>query len=155
MRVVGDIEAAECRRLLGTSGAGRAIHTLRALPAVTVVDYAVSGGFLHFVAEAGSSFEDSVSDRVIGFHAEHLDRGEAEGWSVTVFGPARPVAWPGPAAVREALGLSAADVGEVLFGLSLAHLSGQRLRRRVPDDDPAPARAAERVAGAIVGTTVR
>jgi hypothetical protein len=136
MRVVGDIGADECRRLLGAAGTGRAIHTLRALPAVTVVDYAVAGGTLHFLAEAGSSFAVSVCDRVIGFHAEHLDRERAEGWSVTVSGAARPVPWPGPAGVREALRGDDSHDGEHLFGLPLAHLSGQLLRRASPGAAP-------------------
>lgn len=132
MRAVAEIGPDEGRELLGRLGTGRAVHTFRALPAVTVSDYAVSGGFLYFAADGASDFADSVRDSVIGFHVEHLDPSGDSGWSVTVFGPAHPVPWPGPVGVQELLrsGTAAGDQDEELFELSLAHLSGQTLRRK-------------------------
>jgi hypothetical protein len=137
---VGEIGRIEGRILLGRSGAGRVIHTFRALPAVTVSDYAVAGGVLHFTAEADSRFADSVRDCVIGFHVEHVDASGASGWSVTVFGPARAVAWPGPPGVQDLLRPGPGERDEELFGLALTHLSGQSLVRR-PVRATAPARA--------------
>jgi hypothetical protein len=142
MRVVGEIEAVEGRRLLGSAGVGRALHTSRAMPAVTVLDYEVADGVLHFVADAGGEVAGAVRDHVIAFHVEQIDPSDENGWTVTVLGAAYLVDWPGPAGVQGHLGVQGAEVHEQLFGLSLEHVSGQLLRRRSPAERAAAPDAA-------------
>lgn len=139
MRVVGEIGAVEGRRLLGSAGVGRALHTARAMPAVTVLDYEVADGVLHFVADAGGEVAGAVRDHVIAFHVEQIDPSGENGWSVTVLGTAYLIEGPGPVGVRGHLGLRSGEVREQLFGLSLEHVSGQRLRRRTPAERAAAA----------------
>ncbi|WP_369053366.1 pyridoxamine 5'-phosphate oxidase family protein [Kineococcus terrestris] len=118
---------AQCRRLLGERGIGRAVYTEHALPAVATMNYAVVGERLWFRTAQGTALERAVDDAVIAFNADAVDAARRSGWSVTVSGRCRRVTGPEPEAVRTALDTWAPGVREVLFALDMAHVTGRRI----------------------------
>lgn len=102
----------ECLRLMASVPVGRIIYTLRALPAVEAVNFALDGGDVVIGIDQGSPVLGGVRDAVVAFEADEFDPASHTGWSVTVVGTSREVADPTEAdRLREAFRASWAPGG--------------------------------------------
>ena len=88
------LDAAECRRLLGSVAIGRIVFTDQALPAVQPVNFLLYEGAVVFRTGAGSKLAAAARDAVVAFEADDIDREYQRGWSVVVVGHAREVTEP-------------------------------------------------------------
>ncbi|MEZ0492860.1 pyridoxamine 5'-phosphate oxidase family protein [Kineococcus sp. TBRC 1896] len=125
----------DCRRLLGSSGNGRAVFTEAALPAVLPTEYVVWGDRVWFPVPVGSSLRHHVDGAVLAYHVDHVEPSERSGWSVTVVGPCRTV--PRPHSPTAACRL-VEGTDHRLLALDMAHFTGRELGRA---ELPGPARA--------------
>ena len=94
-RVHEVLDEAECRRLLGTTRAGRIGFTDGALPAILPVPFAVHDGQVMIPARRDSPVVRAVHGAVVAFGVDSYDAVTDTGWSVTLVGPARLV-WEPP-----------------------------------------------------------
>jgi hypothetical protein len=81
----------ECLALLGAGGMGRVGVTMRALPVILPVNYAVYDGDVVFRTGAGTKLAVAVTRSVVAFEADWFDTARGSGWSVCVTGLAEPV----------------------------------------------------------------
>jgi uncharacterized protein len=88
------LDAAECRRLLGTVPIGRIVFTRRALPAVQPVNFVLHGDAVIIRVGAGSTLAAATRDAVVAFEADQFDAEYQRGWSVVVTGHAHEVTDP-------------------------------------------------------------
>ena len=85
------LERAECFRRLGRVGVGRIAVSIRALPVIFPVNYAVEDGALYFRTAVGTKLAAASHNAVVAFEIDEVDRMSHAGWSVLVVGPARQV----------------------------------------------------------------
>lgn len=111
-RGLEELPREECLRLLGSVPVGRVIYTLHALPAVAVVNFAMSGGSVVFRTGAGGKLEAATGHAVVGFEADNVDPETRSGWSVMIVGPACEVTDPADIAALSVLGLEPWSPGE-------------------------------------------
>jgi nitroimidazol reductase NimA-like FMN-containing flavoprotein (pyridoxamine 5'-phosphate oxidase superfamily) len=102
----------ECLRLIASVPVGRIVYTLRALPAVEPVNFAVHGGDIVFRTEPGGQLAAALRQAVVAFEADELDIGRRDGWSVTIVGTAREVTDPADMARLRQIGLAPWAPGE-------------------------------------------
>ena len=88
------LDAAECRRLLGSVPIGRIAFTDSALPAVQPVNFLVHDGAVIFRTAEGSKLAAATRNAVVAFEADEIDPEYQRGWSVLVVGHAREVTDP-------------------------------------------------------------
>jgi uncharacterized protein len=88
----------ECLDLLRTPGVARIAYSERALPAIVVVKFAVIDESIVLRIESGSRWLPSMRNAVVAFQADHGDRLDQQGWSITCVGKALPVDDPDEAA---------------------------------------------------------
>jgi nitroimidazol reductase NimA-like FMN-containing flavoprotein (pyridoxamine 5'-phosphate oxidase superfamily) len=103
---------AEWLRLIASVPVGRIVYTLRALPAVEPVNFAVHDGDVVFRTEPGGKVAAAVRQAVVAFEVDELDFARRAGWSVTIVGTAREVTDPADEARLGQLGLSPWAPGE-------------------------------------------
>ena len=117
-----------CLDLLGQAAVGRLAVSVRALPAVFLVPFALVEGGVIFPAVRGGELDLAVREAVVAFEADHID--PATGWSVVVTGIAAEVddveAIPLPGATRVA-GWALYD--RCLFRIPTAIVTGRRILR--------------------------
>lgn len=89
------LSRAEAVALLETQEVGRLIYTRRALPAVSVVNYAVRDGSILLLSGSVAAIAQAARGTVVAFEADQFDRARHTGWSVSVVGVARLVTDPG------------------------------------------------------------
>jgi nitroimidazol reductase NimA-like FMN-containing flavoprotein (pyridoxamine 5'-phosphate oxidase superfamily) len=89
------LDAATCWSLLATETIGRVVYTENALPSIRPVTYAVDGHHIVFRTAAVSALARAVTDRVVAFEVDSIDREYRTGWSVVATGIARPLTSPG------------------------------------------------------------
>jgi uncharacterized protein len=89
---LGGLSRAEAIALLQTQVTGRLVHTCRALPAVTPVNFSVHAGDILIWTGSDPALGRAVHGAVVAFQVDDLDRVTRSGWSVTVTGTARLVA---------------------------------------------------------------
>ena len=84
---LGELDRAECLALLGTVPVGRLVHTVRALPAIVPVPYALlsDGIYLRTAADLARSAPEGD---VVAFEADAFDARMRAGWTVVVVGRA-------------------------------------------------------------------
>jgi nitroimidazol reductase NimA-like FMN-containing flavoprotein (pyridoxamine 5'-phosphate oxidase superfamily) len=109
---LGRLPDAECLRLIASVPVGRIVYTLRALPAVEPVNFAVRDGDIVFRTEPGGPLAAAVRDAVVAFEADELDVARRAGWSVTIVGTAREVTDPADVARLRQAGLGPSAPGE-------------------------------------------
>jgi uncharacterized protein len=85
------LDEPECRRRLGSNGIGRVAVTIRALPAILPINYAVLDGDIVFRTGSGGLLEAAVAGAVVAFEVDQTDASTRTGWSVMVVGRARPI----------------------------------------------------------------
>jgi len=82
----------ECLRLMGSVPVGRVFYSKQAMPAVAVVNFALTGdGSIVFRTEAGGKLWSAMQRAVVAFETDRLDEADRSGWSVTVVGRAEEV----------------------------------------------------------------
>ena len=102
----------ECLRLAASVPVGRIVYTLRALPAVEPVNFAVHDGDIVFRTEPGGKLAAAVRQAVVAFEVDELDFSRRDGWSVTIVGTAREVTDPADVARLGQIGLAPWAPGE-------------------------------------------
>ncbi len=85
---------AEAMRLLASVPVGRIVFTVRALPAIHPVNFALVNGEIVIRVGVGSTLAAAVAGSVVAFQADQIDVEAHTGWSVTVTGRARMVTDP-------------------------------------------------------------
>lgn len=85
------LSRAEAVTLLGTHEVGRLVYTRRALPAVTLVNYAARDGAIWIWTGLAASLAQALRGAVVAFQVDDLDYAARSGWSVTVTGLAEAV----------------------------------------------------------------
>lgn len=88
---VAEMVREECLRLLSTVAFGRVIHTDRALPACTPVNFRTVGHTVVFRTSAGSPLAMATNDAIVAFEVDRIDEQTRTGWSVVVTGVANAV----------------------------------------------------------------
>jgi uncharacterized protein len=83
------LDRQECLSLLPTVPIGRLVFTVRALPAVIPVNFALDGNEIVVRTARGSSLAAAVRGAVVAFEVDEYDAQTCTGWSVTVTGRAR------------------------------------------------------------------
>lgn len=94
-RLVG-LEPDDALALLATVPFGRVVFTYRALPAIRLVNHAVTDGLIIIRTRLTSKAATAVADQlpypmVVAYEADDVDAATRLGWSVVVSGLARPV----------------------------------------------------------------
>ncbi|MGO8687759.1 MAG: pyridoxamine 5'-phosphate oxidase family protein [Candidatus Dormibacteria bacterium] len=86
-----ELSRARCFELLGSVAVGRIGVSVRALPVVLPVRYAVVGERLVFRSAPGAKLEAAVHRLVVAFEADRYDPRGRWGWSVLVQGVAAEI----------------------------------------------------------------
>jgi nitroimidazol reductase NimA-like FMN-containing flavoprotein (pyridoxamine 5'-phosphate oxidase superfamily) len=101
-----ELPRARCLELLASTTVGRVGVSVRALPVILPVTYALVGGRVIFRTAPGLKLEAAMHRMVIAFEADRYDPLGAWGWSVLVQGVASEIT--DPAGLAEARGHLAA-----------------------------------------------
>jgi nitroimidazol reductase NimA-like FMN-containing flavoprotein (pyridoxamine 5'-phosphate oxidase superfamily) len=88
------LDREECLSLLSTVKVGRVGLSMKALPVVLPVNFAVLDGDVVFRTVSGTKFFAAVARAVLAFEADRYDPTGACGWSVLVQGASRVVEDP-------------------------------------------------------------
>jgi hypothetical protein len=80
--------------LLASARVGRLIFTVRALPAVRVMNFALVDQHIVLRTAADTTVARSVNDAIVAFEVDDLDVATSSGWAVTVTGRASLVTDP-------------------------------------------------------------
>jgi nitroimidazol reductase NimA-like FMN-containing flavoprotein (pyridoxamine 5'-phosphate oxidase superfamily) len=102
----GGLTPAECWSLLSGETVGRVALSIRALPAILPVRYAIDGRSVRIHLESPGLSPVSVQDAVVAFAVDEIDNRTGAGWTVQVQGRVRMV--PGPPPLD---GTGSGDVG--------------------------------------------
>jgi nitroimidazol reductase NimA-like FMN-containing flavoprotein (pyridoxamine 5'-phosphate oxidase superfamily) len=123
------LDRQECLQLLAAGKVGRVIHTERALPACTPVNYRLMGESIVFRTAAGSRLAAATSDAVVAFEVDDIDADAAMGWSVLVTGVATAVRDVSTLVRLDQLGLVtwAGEERSHWVRISLADVTGRRV----------------------------
>ena len=85
------LDRQECLRLLEGATVGRVVHTDRALPACTPVNFRLVGEAVVFRTAASSRLAAATADAVVAFEVDDFDAVSGTGWTVLVTGVATAV----------------------------------------------------------------
>ena len=85
------LDRTECLRLLAGAAVGRVVHTDRALPACTPVNFRLLGEAVVFRTAASSRLAAATADAVVAFEVDDIDPVTSTGWTVLVTGVATAV----------------------------------------------------------------
>ena len=97
------LSRAECLALLRTVPVGRVGISMRALPVVLPVSFAVLGDDVVFRTGTGTKLGAAVDQAIVAFEADDVDFARGSGWSVCVTGRASEVYHPDELAAVAAL----------------------------------------------------
>ena len=86
-----ELSRARCFDLLATLAVGRVGVSVRALPVILPVGYAVAGERVVFRTAPGAKLDAAVHRSVVAFEADRYDPAGAWGWSVLVQGVAAEI----------------------------------------------------------------
>ena len=102
----------ECLTLLASVPVGRIVYTLRALPAVELVNFALDHGDIVIRTDRSGKLAAATRGAVVAFEADQLDLDTRSGWSVTAIGPSSEVTDPGELTRLRTIGLKPWAPGE-------------------------------------------
>jgi hypothetical protein len=93
VRRLAQLARADCLQLVGSVPLGRIVFTVRALPAVRVVNHLMVGEQIIIRASLGAAISSEVdgTGTVVAYEADLIDPAERLGWSVVVVGRASRV----------------------------------------------------------------
>ena len=123
------LDRADCLRLLAGAQVGRVVHTDRALPACTPVNFRLLGESVVFRTAASSRLAAATTDAVVAFEVDEFDVGTRTGWTVLVTGVATVVRDVSTLVRLDQLGLvswAGAD-RQQWFRVAVADVSGRRV----------------------------
>lgn len=128
------LDTEECLSLLRHGQIGRISTSLRALPVVLPVTYAMDGDTIVFRSSVGTKFHAATRNAVVAFEIDDFDPVTRQGWSVMVVGEASEVTDPDEIARVDGLGLEpwVAENGDPdrYIRIPIVHISGRRIPRR-------------------------
>lgn len=134
---LGTLTVPEAIALLGTQVVGRLVYTLRALPAVTPVNFVLRDGAIWIWTASQPSMWQAVRGAVVAFEVDEIDHEHHTGWSVVVLGVAELIR--DPEAIKRAFADGpepwAAAREEHLLRIPLTRVSGRRVGSADPADD--------------------
>jgi hypothetical protein len=138
------LDRSACMRLLAGQEVGRVVYTEAALPAVTVVTYALLGSSIVFRTTAESRLARRVPGAVVAFEVDDLDPVRRTGWSVVVTGPAYLVGEQSMLARLDALLLVPWAAGDrrTFIRISPGLMTGRRIVAAALSDPPDGVRVA-------------
>jgi nitroimidazol reductase NimA-like FMN-containing flavoprotein (pyridoxamine 5'-phosphate oxidase superfamily) len=99
------LSRAQCLELLGTVRLGRIGVSMRALPVVLPICFALLGEDVVFRSGNGTKLSAAVDRTIVAFEADQVDVEQAIGWSVCVTGVAATLHRPDDLAAVAALDL--------------------------------------------------
>ena len=119
----------ECLTLMASVPVGRIIFTLRALPAVELVNFALDEGDIVIRTDRSGKLAAATRGAVVAFETDQLDLAGQVGWSVTAIGPSSEVTDPDELARLRAIGLKSWAPGtrDHFIRVSPVMLNGRRL----------------------------
>lgn len=131
------LPTAECLRRLGRGGVGRVAVTVKALPAIFPVNYAVVDGDVVFRSNSGSKLSAASNRAVIAFEVDHTDAMGHTGWSVLVVGNARVVTDADEVSKLDTLPLRpwAPGADDQYVRIAAGVISGRELTHEIVDAD--------------------
>jgi hypothetical protein len=100
-----DLDATECRRLLGTARIGRLSFTDGAMPAIVPVPFAMHDEAVLIPAHRDGDLVRGVRGSVVALGVDSYRDVPGPGWNVTVVGPSRVLGDARSVARIDALGL--------------------------------------------------
>ena len=132
------LSTSECLLRLGRGGVGRVAVTVKALPAIFPVNYAVIDGDIVFRSDEGSKLAAATSHAVVAFEIDESDAITHTGWSVMVVGQARKVTEQEEIDRLARLPLApwAASGGDSFVRIESSILSGRELTHERAEADP-------------------
>ena len=107
-RVLEELNAEQCLRLISEGGIGRIAYVGRFGPAVLPVNYELLDGAVVFRTAANGPLDEDLrtgitdADYKVAFEIDSIDLATRRGWSVLIQGPAHHVTGVGEEAVRRA-----------------------------------------------------
>src|SRR6266700_2182440 len=96
-RVIEELSAEQCLKLISGGGIGRIAYTSRFGPAVLPVNYALQDGAVVFRTAANGPLDEDLrtgitgADYKVAFEIDDIDTIAQRGWSVLIQGPAHHV----------------------------------------------------------------
>lgn len=124
-----ELDREQCLQLLASAKVGRVVHTSRALPACTLVNYRLTGHAIVFRTAVGSALAAATADCVVAFEVDHVDEDAGIGWSVVVTGVASAVRDVSTLARLDQLGLAswAGSDRSHWVHITIAEVKGRRV----------------------------
>ncbi len=133
----------QCLTLLSEVRTGRVGLSVRALPVILPVNYALMGNEIVLRSVSGSKLDAALAGAVVAFEVDQIHQGGASGWSVLVQGMARVIKEPAELTQAEALGLEPWANGrkDRYVKISMDVVSGRRLAASMvsTNEHPLPA----------------
>ena len=120
----------ECLNYLAGARLGRVGLSVRALPVIQPVRFALVGGDVVFRAAPGSRLQAAAKDAVVVFQADHHGEDTGIAWSVEAHGLCQEVIDPLEIELLKALPLPpwrAAPPGDHFLRLPLTRIAGERV----------------------------
>jgi hypothetical protein len=129
--VLDRLSGGQCLRLMTSVPIGRIVYTLRALPAIEPVCFALDGRDIVFRTDPDGPLAAAIRQAVVAFEVDELGYPNRDGWSVTVVGIACEVTDPAEATRLREIGLTAWAPGEREHFIRIVPgiITGRRLRR--------------------------
>ena len=119
----------ECLRLLATAELGRIALSVRALPVILPVQFALHGERIVIATHHGTTLERATRDAVVAFEADGVTGDTESMWSVHVNGIASHVTDPAMIERLHRLQLSSWAPGQptLFVAISSDHVTGRRM----------------------------
>lgn len=123
------LDRPECLRLLASAAVGRVVHTDRALPACTPVNFRLVGEAVVFRTASSSRLAAATADAVVAFEVDDIDPVGCTGWTVLVTGVATAVLDVSTLLRLDQLGLVAwaGEDRQHWVRITVADISGKRV----------------------------
>jgi nitroimidazol reductase NimA-like FMN-containing flavoprotein (pyridoxamine 5'-phosphate oxidase superfamily) len=123
------LDRQECLRLLASAAVGRVVHTDRALPACTPVNFRLVGEAVVFRTASSSRLAAATADTVVAFEVDEIDPVGRTGWTVLVTGVASAVRDVSTLLRLDQLGLVAwaGEDRQHWVRIAVADISGRRV----------------------------
>jgi uncharacterized protein len=109
---LGELTRDECLRRMAGVAIGRIVYTRQAMPAVELVNFAISDGDIVIRTSRSGKLAAAVAGAVVAFEVDQLDPAAETGWSVTAVGQSRAVTDPADVERLGRIGLAAWAPGD-------------------------------------------